>query len=77
MANLMQFDYEIRYKKGKENMVVDAFSKCGSGEINNLTSVVLSAELMDKITQGWQEDPHQQAIIVAKAIDPTTFSKYE
>lgn len=68
----MQFDYENRYKKRKENVVMNAFSRC-----NSLTSVVLSNDLMAQIQDGWQQDSHLQAIIATKLVDSVAFSKYE
>lgn len=57
VAKLMQFDYEIRYKKGKENVGTDALSRSSSVELNYLTTVII-LEFMAKIRVGWQEDQY-------------------
>lgn len=54
----MQFYYEIKYKKGKENIVADSLSQYVDGELHNLTSIILSEELMSRIQQGRHEDVH-------------------
>ena len=48
MAKLMQFDYKICYKQGKENVVADALSCVDSPELMALTSSIMSDQLYKK-----------------------------
>lgn len=47
----MQYDYEIQYRKGRENTVVDALSKVSEIEFNSLTTTLLLFDLLDRIEQ--------------------------
>lgn len=61
----MQFDYEIKYKKGKENVTVDALFRCYYRELQSLTSVLVPDEFLARIEVKWQENSSLKAIIVA------------
>lgn len=76
VAKLMQFEFEIRYKKGKENGVVDALSRVPHLRLDNLITFILSAELLSKIEEVWKQDEQLEAIIVAKESDPNIRSHY-
>jgi hypothetical protein len=45
---LLGFDYEIRYRKGKENIAVNALSRISSSELNALVISMISTDLMEK-----------------------------
>ena len=69
MAKLMKFDYEIRYKQGKENMVANALSRVHSRELMALTSLIVCDQLYRKIKETWLSDSHLHQVISAKEND--------
>ena len=76
LAKLLQFDFEIRYKKGKENTVADALSKCASGELYALSTLMLTSELLDLIKQIWITDSSLQRLIIELQVNPTSHTSY-
>jgi len=45
---LLGFDYEIGYRKGNENIAVNALSRISSSELNALVISMISTDLMEK-----------------------------
>ncbi|RVW25194.1 Transposon Tf2-11 polyprotein [Vitis vinifera] len=76
VAKLMQYDYEIRYKQGKENVAVDALSRIQPAELFVLSTTILNTQLYDLIKESWGVDPELQKIIKAKEADPSAYPKY-
>lgn len=60
LSKLTGFDYEIQYKSGNENVVVDALSRVQGPE--NLFKVV-SSDLKDMIKNSYQLDVNTQNIL--------------
>jgi hypothetical protein len=57
VTKLFGYDYEIIYKKGKENVVVDAISKKyeDEGSLFSLTFIVI--EWLQVVRQEWLQEP--------------------
>lgn len=49
LAKLMPFNYDISYKKGKENVVADALSKMCKPKLFTMSLSSLSTKLLDEI----------------------------
>ena len=52
----MGFDYEICYKKGKENVVADGLSTATSSQLMALTLSEISLDLLEQVKKSWVED---------------------
>ncbi|RVW71683.1 Transposon Ty3-I Gag-Pol polyprotein [Vitis vinifera] len=76
VAKLMQYDYEISYKQGKENVAADALSRIQPAELFVLSTTILNTQLYDLIKESWGVDPELQKIIKAKEADPSAYPKY-
>ena len=76
VAELMQYDYEIQYKHGKENVVVNTLCRIHSTELIAITTHILSYDLLDNIRHVWSSKNHLQKAIQAKLIDPSIYPKY-
>lgn len=59
----MGFDYEIIYKKGKDNTVADALSRVRGAELLCFAISVISSDLEEKIKSSYALDPHLQGIV--------------
>lgn len=51
ITKLMQYDFSIKYKKGKENKVVDAFSILPLVELAAMTLSTVKTDLLKMIMQ--------------------------
>lgn len=57
LPKLLEFDYEIQYKEGKENLVADALSRKEGSEVLHMDMTVLECDLLLQIQQGYDNDP--------------------
>nr|GEY19094.1 putative mitochondrial protein [Tanacetum cinerariifolium] len=63
LPKLIGFDYEVTYKKGKDNVVADALlRKEGNSECFSLNTTSITTELYDKVKQTWTTDDKLKAI---------------
>ncbi|GJV02666.1 putative mitochondrial protein [Tanacetum coccineum] len=77
LPNWLRFDYEIEYKQGKDNVVVDALSRTQSqGELFALLSASTSNEFMNAVTKLWTTDPMLKTIVEKLQNRPVENFKY-
>ena len=76
LAKLLGFDYEIEFKKGKDNVVVDALSRVSCGTLSTLAVSSLSTTLLEAIKQSWQDDKAVQLLIQELTQQPTSHPHY-
>ncbi|GJX59479.1 retrotransposon-related protein [Tanacetum coccineum] len=77
LPKLLGFDYEIEYKQGKDNVVVDALSRVQrKRELFALLSASTSNEFMDSVTALWTTDHMLKAIVEKLRLGPVENSKY-
>ncbi|XP_015161375.1 uncharacterized protein [Solanum tuberosum] len=69
IAKLMQFHFEIEYKKGRENKAADSLSRVQLGEVSVMMITPVVTELFEKIKTTWETDPVLQEILT-KINDP-------
>lgn len=63
LAKLPEYTYEIKYKKGRENLATDAFS-CSSGREMSLSAITsISTNLFGEMQASWSTDPRLQQTI--------------
>ncbi|XP_019266920.1 PREDICTED: uncharacterized protein LOC109244312 [Nicotiana attenuata] len=63
IAKLMQFDFVIEYKKGRENKAADSLSRVPSGELAMILLTPTSHELLQRIKDSWEKDKEVAEII--------------
>ncbi|GKC06068.1 hypothetical protein Tco_0997678 [Tanacetum coccineum] len=65
LPKLMGFDYEVTYKKGKDNIVADALSRReGNNECFSINVATISIVLYDREKQTWEADDKLKDICV-------------
>lgn len=65
LPKLLEFDYEIQYKEGKENLVADALSRVEGSEILHMALSVLECDLLQRLKDGYASDAVVQKQIEA------------
>ncbi|GJT50738.1 transposon ty3-I gag-pol polyprotein [Tanacetum coccineum] len=78
LPKLLGFNYEIEYKKGKDNMVANALSRIKrQAELFSLLPCGLSNELMDFVVTTWSSDDSLHKTVEGLKNKTLTGSKYE
>ena len=63
LTKLLGFDYEIEYRKGKDNLVADALSKVSHQELSALTLSSVFTNIMEDIRKTWKADQNLKKLI--------------
>ena len=59
----MGYDYEISYKKGRENVAADSLSRMHVGEVVLMVISSISSDLMAEIQSSWENDRELRQLI--------------
>lgn len=76
LAKLLGFDYEIRYRKGKDNLATDALSDIPGHDLKLMALTTISIDLLEQIQQSWSTDSQLQEIIYALQNGSTGYPKF-
>ncbi|CAA7033213.1 unnamed protein product [Microthlaspi erraticum] len=76
LPKLLEFDYEIQYKQGKENLVADALSRVEGAEILNMAMSVLECDFIQQIQAGYDSDIELQELIGELKLKPQARKHY-
>lgn len=63
ITRLMQYDFVIKYKKGKENKVADALLRLPMVELAALSLSTIKTDLLEMIKQSWNLEDTLKEII--------------
>jgi len=68
-------DYEICYKKGKENGVADGLSKVPAAQLLLISTSTINVTLLGNVKKSWEDEERLQAII-SKLSNGESVAKY-
>lgn len=70
LPKLLEFDYEIQYKQGKDNVAADALSRVEGSKILHMAMTVLQCDLLKQIQEDYGNDEALQKVIQGLQRDP-------
>ncbi|XP_019240554.1 PREDICTED: uncharacterized protein LOC109220546 [Nicotiana attenuata] len=70
LAKLLPFDFEIQYKKGKENVAADSLSRVTGAELMSLMVSSVQTDLCKEIHNSWVQDPELSQLINSLQASP-------
>jgi len=76
LVKLMEFDFNIEYREGRENMAADALSRLDSPEIMALQVYQPNSSMLSRIRQSWQKDPILQQLVSDLKSNPSSQKHY-
>ena len=76
LIKLLGFDYEIEYKKGKDNLATDAILRVFHNKLCALTLSSISTNIMEKIRKTWKTDQNLQQLITKLSKDANSYHNY-
>lgn len=76
LPKLLEFDYEIQYKEGKDNVVADALSRVEGAEILHMAMTVLECDLLKQIQEEYEKDMVVKGIIEELKKNPASKKHY-
>lgn len=63
LPKLLEFDYEVQYKQGKDNIAANALSRVEGAEIVHMAMSVLECDLLLKIREAYDGDNNTKELI--------------
>jgi hypothetical protein len=76
LEKLLGYDYDIKYKQGRENLTADALSRIPSNEVYALTTFTISSNVMAEIRKSYEDDSIIQEIIKALQMSSSAHPSY-
>lgn len=76
LTKLLGLDYEIHYKKGAENKVADALSRCGVADPTCTALTTVSPTWVQKVLHSYSLDPFFSKILSAKLVDNAAYPEF-
>jgi hypothetical protein len=70
------FDYDIEYRRGKDNLAADALSRVSHNELGALTLSSISTTIMEDIKKTWDTDQNLQQLIADLTKDASSHPNY-
>ena len=70
LPKLLEFDYEIQYNQGKDNVAIDALSRVEVSKIVHMEMTVLQCDLLKQIQEEYGNDEALQEVIQGLQRDP-------
>ncbi|WVZ08837.1 hypothetical protein V8G54_022183 [Vigna mungo] len=63
LVKLMEFDFTIEFKQGRENLAVDALSRQESVDCQTLTNLIPKSNMLTRIRDSWQTNVSIQKLL--------------